>query len=213
MLSCLLTALIACIAAHGQEASGTIEGQVTYKGRPPAEPVVVYVKGSGPRAPSNARAEVEQLNQQFQPRGIVIAAGDTVDFPNRDPYFHNVFSVEPGSEFTLGMYRRGESGSYTFHDPGVVHVYCNEHANMAMEVLVLENAWFATVDAEGRFRIDGVAPGQRTVAVWSPGLEESREADVTVAVGESARVTFDGVRRKGAEPHSRSDGAPYPSYP
>lgn len=211
--SFLVSLLLACATAGAQDVPGAIEGRVTVNGGGQPKPLVVYVKGPGPTPPGNVSAEVEQLNQQFQPRGIVVIAGNTVDFPNKDPFFHNVFSVDPGSEFSLGKYRRGESGSYTFYEPGIAHVYCNEHANMALEVLVLENTWYAEVDGEGRFRIEGVAPGTHTLAVWSWDLEETRELKVTVPAAGAAQVEFLDVRRERPQPHTRSDGSVYRNYP
>src|SRR6266545_1924324 len=66
------------------------------------------------------------------------ARGTTVSFPNVDPIFHNAFSRTPGSEFDLGLYRRGAARGFTFRSSGLVRLYCNIHAEMAAYVLVLD---------------------------------------------------------------------------
>jgi hypothetical protein len=48
-----------------------------------------------------------QHNKQFEPHLLVVQAGTLVDFPNRDPFFHNVFSLFNGKRFDLGLYEAG----------------------------------------------------------------------------------------------------------
>src|SRR5688500_2577590 len=57
------------------------------------------------------RPALEQRQQAFAPRVLAVQAGATVDFPNRDPVYHNVFSVSPAKRFDLGKYAEGKSRS------------------------------------------------------------------------------------------------------
>lgn len=81
--------------------------------------------------PPGAHPTLEQKRQQFVPRVVVLQTGTSVDFPNRDPVYHNVFSVSPARRFDLGKYREGQSRSVRFDKPGVVRVFCDIHSDMA----------------------------------------------------------------------------------
>ena len=106
--------------------------------------------------------------KRFLPHLVAIQAGETVDFPNADRIFHNAFSVSPGNQFDLGLYRKGASKSHTFTTPGVVHVYCNIHQDMAGYVLVLPSARAVVTGADGIFRFTDVQPGRQNVKVLAP---------------------------------------------
>ena len=116
-----------------------------------------------------AHASLDQRNQAFAPYVLAVTVGTTVDFPNRDRTFHNVFSLSKPKRFDLGRYPRGESRSVRFDQPGVVRVFCEIHSHMNAFILVFAHRYFATTDAEGRYRIDDIPPGAYTVAVWNDG--------------------------------------------
>jgi len=131
-----------------------------------------------------APPQLAQQNQAFAPRVLAVAVGTTVDFPNRDPIYHNVFSVSPVKRFDLGKYPRGHSKQVTFKKPGLVQVYCDIHAQMAAFVLVLPNHGFTRPDASGRFALPDLPPGRYTLHAWHPDLTAvTREVDVP-ATGE-----------------------------
>ncbi len=88
--------------------------------------------------------------------------------PTSISIFHNAFSVSPGNQFDLGLYRKGASKSHTFSTPGVVHVYCNIHQDMAGYVLVLPSARAVVTGADGGFRFTDVRPGRQNMKVWHP---------------------------------------------
>ena len=119
------------------------------------------------------RAVLNQRNQAFVPYVLAIRAGTAVDFPNRDRTYHNVFSFSKAKRFDLGRYAGGLSKALTFHEPGVVRVFCEIHSHMSAFILVFAHRYFATTDAEGRYRIDDVPPGTYSVVAWNDG--EPRE--------------------------------------
>jgi plastocyanin len=120
-----------------------------------------------------------QKDQSFVPRVLAIPVGASVDFPNLDPIFHNVFSVSPVKRFDLGKYPRGQSRRVTFGKIGLVQVYCDIHANMAAFILVLPNPAFARPDEQGAFALPDLPPGTYTLKVWHPDLPElSRTVEV-----------------------------------
>ncbi len=125
-------------------------------------------------APRPGRAVLDQRNEAFVPYVLAVTVGSTVDFPNSDRVYHNVFSLSKARRFDLGRYPRGRSRSVRFDQPGVVRVFCEIHSHMSAFILVFAHRYFATTDAEGRYRIDGVPPGTYTLAVWNDGVVRER---------------------------------------
>jgi plastocyanin len=124
------------------------------------------------RMPVSREPQLAQQGQAFVPRVLAIAVGTVVDFPNRDPIFHNVFSVSPVKRFDLGKYPRGQSRRVTFSKPGLVQVYCDIHANMAAYIVVLPNHAIARPDDVGAFAFPDLPPGEYLIKVWHPDLPE-----------------------------------------
>jgi hypothetical protein len=98
---------------------------------------------------------------------LAIVAGTTVDFPNNDQTYHNVFSLSKAKSFDLGRYAAGKSKPIRFDRPGIVRVFCDIHSHMSAFILVFAHRYFAVTDDEGRYRLDNVPPGTYTVAVWN----------------------------------------------
>jgi plastocyanin len=193
-------------AGAGRGPMGSIRGRVDVKREPPPiEPrpavaslgmpaarevpdrkrSVVYLATAPQGAFEDAerpRAVLDQRNQAFVPYVLAIRAGTTVEFPNRDRTYHNVFSFSKAKRFDLGRYAGGLSKSVNFDEPGVVRVFCEIHSHMSAFILVFAHRYFATTDTEGRYRIDEVPPGTYTVVAWNDG--EARETR-TVRVPES----------------------------
>jgi plastocyanin len=116
------------------------------------------------------RATLDQRSETFVPHVLAITVGTTVDFPNSDETYHNVFSLSRAKSFDLGRYAAGRSKAITFDRPGIVRVFCDIHSHMNAFVLVFAHRFFATTDAEGRFRIEGVPAGNYTVRVWNEAM-------------------------------------------
>lgn len=132
-------------------------------------PAVVYLEGvTGAAAPLGSGPErvMAQRDTTFDPSLLVVAVGASVDFPNRDPFFHNVFSYSAAGRFDLGRYPRGESKGVAFEEPGIVKVYCEVHESMRAAILVTESGYHAVPDDEGRFTIEDVPPGTYKLVAW-----------------------------------------------
>lgn len=157
--------------------------------------VVLYVQSD--RAHPLARAatsdtghyEMAQQDEQFVPHILPVVRGANVEFPNEDDVYHNVFSLSSAKSFDLGRYPRGASRSVTFNTPGTVQVFCHIHADMSGVILVLDNPFFATPDAAGRFVIDGVPPGDYSIVGWHERIKPVVR-HVTVTAGGTAHVDF-----------------------
>ena len=153
---------------------------------------VVYVeeldhRGESRLAAPRASAVLELRGQALRPRILVVTAGTSVEFPNRDSLFHNVFSVSPAKPFDLGRYGRGKSNRLTFDKPGLVNVYCKLHPDMAAYILVVPNRAFARPDSSGRFELPTLPTGRYAVNVWHPDFPSIRR-EVTVTDGEQSEL-------------------------
>lgn len=113
-----------------------------------------------------AHYRLVQRNKRFEPRLLVIPVGSVVDFPNADPWFHNVFSLYRGKRFDLGLYQAGAQRSVKFDRIGPSYLFCNIHPEMTGVVLVVDTDSFGISDKAGRFSIPDVPPGRYTVHVW-----------------------------------------------
>ena len=155
-----------------------------------------------------------QKDKQFHPHVLAVPVGAPVEFPNLDPWFHNVFSLYKGEKFDLGLYESGTSRTVRFDRPGVSFVFCNIHPEMSAYVLALETPYFAVSNDRGQIRIANVPPGRYRFEVWFERGESremaklSREVTVTdsatslgtIEVQESPLVI---------PPHTDKYGQPY----
>ena len=118
-----------------------------------------------------------QHNKRFEPELLVVPVGSVVDFPNADPWFHNVFSLYRGKRFDLGLYQAGAQRSVKFDRVGPSYLFCNIHPEMTGVVLAVDSDLFAVTDKNGRYSIAGVAPGKYVLHVWyESAAPESLEA-------------------------------------
>jgi len=139
---------------------------------PAPAPAVVYLEVAPRRAFEQGeprRAVMDQRNETFVPGVLAITTGSTVDFPNSDRIYHNVFSLSRPARFDLGRYAVGRSKSVRFDRAGIVRVFCDIHSHMSAYILVFNHPFFAVADAEGRYRIDNIPAGTYSVVAWHQG--------------------------------------------
>jgi len=193
-------------------ASTTVAGKVLLvKGATPradASNAVVWIVG--PRGGSGGPVKMTQESKRFTPRVLVVPRQATVEFPNADPIYHNVFSVSGENRFDLGLYRSGSMKSRRFEQPGLVRVYCNIHPQMVGFLMVIDSEFAAVTGRDGAFRFEGVPAGSWTVKAWH---EEGGEVAIPLKVpaGSDAPVTLSidtSAYRPG--PHKNKYGKDYP---
>ena len=159
---------------------------------------VVYLDPA-PRAAFDARDEprgrIDQRNERFVPHVLAIVAGTTVDFPNSDLTYHNVFSLSRAKTFDLGRYAAGRSKSVRFDRPGIVRVFCEIHSHMSAFILVFAHRYFAVTDPEGGYRIDNVPPGDYNVFVWNESTPLDSRRVTVPDTGGDVDLNFAPARR------------------
>jgi hypothetical protein len=133
--------------------------------------------------------KLRQAQMMFHPLLLPVLVGTTIDFPNNDDLYHNVFSYSQPREFDLGRYPQGQSRSVIFDRKGVVKVYCDIHTYMYATILVLENPCFAVPEDDGTYVIKDVPPGTYRVTYWY-GRKKVATLAVTVHEGQTSIVNF-----------------------
>jgi plastocyanin len=130
-----------------------------------------------------------QRNKSFEPHVLVVPVGSVVAFPNRDPFFHNVFSLFEGKRFDLGLYEAGSSRDVHFDKPGISYIFCNIHPEMSAVVVALDTPYYGVSDSRGQVVIANVPSGKYALRVWyEAALPETLKAmsrEVTVSEASS----------------------------
>ena len=136
-----------------------------------------------------ARIEMIQQDEAFVPRVVAITRGSTIDFPNADPFFHNVFSLSRSATFDLGRFPRGERRSRTFTQAGLIKVYCHLHSHMSASIMVFDHPHFTMPSLDGAFVLADVPVGEYRVSAWHERIGESAKP-IAVDAGRTIRVEF-----------------------
>jgi len=132
---------------------------------------------------------MEQRNKSFSPHLLVVPLGSTVEFPNLDPFFHNVFSQFNGKRFDLGLYEAGGTRVVHFDHEGVSYLFCNIHSQMGAVIVTLRTPYYAVGDRSGTLELPDVPPGDYELHVWAEGADPKALQDLTrhVHVGTTQR--------------------------
>ena len=176
----LCAALVAVVPLAGvtQSETATVTAQVRFVAqgdrstadRKNAADVVIWLKSvetvtSAGAAPK--RQKLTQFHKTFDPHLLVVQVGSVVDFPNRDPFFHNVFSLFEGKRFDLGLYEAGATNSVRFDRAGISFLFCNIHPEMSAVVVAVDTPYYGVSDASGKLTIPNVPDGRYEVHYWS----------------------------------------------
>ena len=210
--SLLAFAIIAVGTSAGltKTSNGRVKGAITVKGGS-LKGAVVYLENVPGTPPKQKNATIRQREKQFDPPLTIVVKGTTIDFPNEDKIFHNVFSVSRPARFDLGLYKSGTAKSVEFKRTGTVDVYCNIHPEMVAKVKVLDNAYYTITDDKGAFAIDGIPEGEYPIVAWLPSGDEAK-GTVKIAGGVTAEVKLEVAQVTKATSHTRKDGTPYGRY-
>lgn len=152
--------------------------------------VVVFVQNAPTTAPLPVvRARILQENETFIPRVVAITRGSTVDFPNGDPFFHDVFSLSRSATFDLGSYPKGQTKSHVFRRAGLVKVYCHIHSHMTASIMVFDHPFFTIPKPDGTFSLDAIPEGTYQVSAWHERIGEHSQS-VRIEPGRTSEIQF-----------------------
>ena len=141
-------------------------------------------------APANpsANPRLVQKNKSFDPHILVVPVGSMVDFPNHDPFFHNVFSLFEGKRFDLGLYEAGTTRTVRFDRLGISYIFCNIHPEMSAVVITMATPLYAISNRDGQLSLAGVPYGRYMLHVWSEGVGPENAQPLTreITIAENA---------------------------
>ena len=194
--------LMLCLGLTGAQAQvASVRGRIEVEGAVKAKsrslpsavvwltPVPGTINGPLPETPAPAAGlRLLQKNKSFEPHLLVVPAGSVVEFPNHDPFFHNVFSLFEGKRFDLGLYEAGTSRMVHFDRQGISYIFCNIHPEMSAIVITLSTPFYSVPNRDGQLDIPNVPYGRYMLHVWSEGMRpESREPEGReITIGESS---------------------------
>jgi plastocyanin len=138
-------------------------------------------------------ATLVQKNKVFEPHVLAVQVGSQVDFPNRDPFFHNVFSLFNGKRFDLGLYEAGSTRIVHFDRAGICYIFCNIHPQMSAVIVVVDTPYFAVSDSRGEVAIPQVPPGQYQLNLWEEHCAPKALAELSRQITVEGDATVLGV--------------------
>lgn len=198
---CLMLLLASLASGQAADLKGKV--QLMRNGRPvkDSSSVVVWLTplGNTPVDPLPAQSDSQipklvQKDKSFQPSLVVVPVGGKVEFPNHDPFFHNVFSLFDGKRFDLGLYESGSTQFVRFDKPGISYIFCNIHAQMSAVVVALSTPYYGLSDARGEISIHAVVPGRYQMRLFSASVPQDalkgQEREITVSPGDTTIGTI-----------------------
>lgn len=145
-----------------------------------------------PETPSQAavpvpKAFMVQKDKRFSPHVIVVRTGTDIEFPNQDPFFHDVFSIYQGKPFDLGLYESGSTRKVRFSRSGISYIFCNIHPEMSAAVIAVPTPYFTVTTKDGNFEIPHLAPGRYKAEFWYEFAASSELTSLTkeITIGEA----------------------------
>ena len=196
------------LVARGGEFTCSVKSA---KGESVADAVVSLtpLEGVAPAVAPDAKVEIEQTGQEFEPYVTVVQTGTRVVFPNRDTVQHHVYSLSKAKKFELPLYNPGQKESLVFDVPGLVTIGCNIHDWMISHLVVVPTPWFGKSDAQGAVKIAAPA-GRYRLELWQPRLSAPLTREVVLADGaashEDITLTLKPDRRVRRAPGSKGTG-------
>jgi len=170
--------------------AGIVKGSITIGGKP-ATGAVVSIEGLSKEQLKTQmslhkpqKRMIDQRNLKFIPTVVAVMVGESVDFPNNDKSWHNVYSKGGANDFDLGLYPPGKTRSKKFDKPGVSRILCNAHPDMEAFVVVKDHPFFSVTDNRGNYQIENVPLGKVRVQTWYANLEVRSETVEIVRDGE-----------------------------
>jgi plastocyanin len=177
----LVTGKVELFDVEGPKKEASAAGVVVWLEPAAGAPAVTGLTNSS----QTQELRLVQEHKSFHPRLLVVEVGASVEFPNHDPFFHNVFSLFEGKRFDLGLYEAGTSHTVNFDRPGVSYIFCNIHPEMSAVVVALNTPFFGVSDSRGNVAIPRVPRGRYVLRIWhqraAPDTLKSLSREVTIS--------------------------------
>ena len=138
---------------------------------------------------------MDQRNQKFIPTVVAIMVGETVDFPNNDKSWHNVYSKGGANDFDLGLYAPERLEAKNSTSRAFLGSSATRIPNMEAFVVVKDHPFFSTTDSRGNYEIKNVPLGKLRVEIWYPNLDVRSEPVPLVRDGEVFALNVDLKKR------------------
>jgi len=146
--------------------------------QPSSADVVVWLtptqKNLPPAVQKGQQFTLVQKDKQFSPHFLVVPTGSNVEFPNLDPFFHNVFSLFNGKRFDLGLYEAHTHRSVLFDRDGISYIFCNIHPEMGAVVISLSTPYYGISSRDGSIVLHDVPSGRYRLHVWAENVPADR---------------------------------------
>jgi plastocyanin len=195
-------------SSGADQLTGRVESRT--RGNVQAAAAVVYAEPLDRPAPAApVKVSIQQKNKTFLPHAVAVPAGSTIVFPNDDEIFHNVFSLSPPQPFDMGLYRAGASKQQVFAKPGVYHVFCNIHPQMAAFLVIAPTPYVTVTGQDGGWRLDVPAGKYRVTALSERAAAVTTEVSVSGGPATAGNLVLDESAFVAAE-HLNKFGKPYP---
>lgn len=136
---------------------------------------------------------LDQKGCRYEPHVIALMTGQTLRVLNSDPTMHNVHAqpnAPSNPQWNMSQMPKGAPIEKTFHDPEVMMPFkCNQHPWMKAYVNVAANPFYAVSDAEGKFELKGLPPGDYMIAAIHEAAGE-KISKVTLSPKEDKSLDF-----------------------
>jgi len=179
------------------------------------EPGIARAAIDPPVTPGHFR--MEQKNKSFTPHLLVVPLGSTVEFPNLDPFFHNVFSQFNGKRIDLGLYEAGSTRIVHFDNEGISYIFCNIHSQMAVVIVTLRTPYFGIASESGPIEVHNVPAGDYDMHLWAEGADpkelEALARRVHIGPAQKDLGTIRVYISGGLAPHKNKFGEDYRPEP
>jgi plastocyanin len=165
--------------------AGKIETHVATPAEMPVEDAAVVLEPVvGTVIQKHTTAKIEQRDREFIPYVTVVQTGTAIEFPNRDPFKHHVYSFSQAKIFEIKLYAGKPARPVVFDKPGEVALGCNIHDWMEAYILVVNSSYFAKTNSKGVAHIIDVPSGRYRLRYWHP-LQKSILSPHEIEIGDA----------------------------
>ncbi len=121
------------------------------------------------------RRFLDQKHCRYEPHILLVAKDDGLKMKSSDAVLHTVH-MDGAASYNLPFPFVSQVVSRTMPSAGLVNLRCNGgHAWMNAEILVVSHPYYAVTDADGKFELSDVPPGQYEVVAWHEGWGVARQ--------------------------------------